>query len=271
LDAEQAMRQGVATARDGTTIAWRLWEGGPGRVACIHSLALDGGIWERVAAALRGRASVLALDCRGHGASGRAPGPYSTALMADDLATVMDSVGWPAATIAGCSMGGCVAQSFAARHPARTNALVLMDTTAWYGPEAPKAWRQRAATAARGGMAALCPFQAARWFSDAFNAARPAVLQHWLDIFEANDVACYEASCLMLGDADLRPLLPSIQARTHVLVGEEDQATPPAMARALAEGISGARLTILPSLRHITPVEGPGHIAAAIAAVMSGG
>ncbi len=260
------MRQGVAQADDGTAIAWRLWEAtGPGRVACFHSLALDGGIWEGVAQALAGRASLLAIDCRGQGTSGRAPGPYSTARLADDMLAAMAAVGWDAAIIAGCSMGGCIAQDFAARHAARTRALVAMDTTAWYGPDAEAAWRQRAETARAGGMGALRPFQAVRWFSDAFNAAHPAVLAHWLDVFEANDLDCYAATCAMLGAADLRPLLPRITAPTHILVGEHDHATPPAMAQALAAGIAGARYTLLPGAKHITAIECPDRIAAAIA------
>jgi 3-oxoadipate enol-lactonase len=261
---------GSAAARDGTRIAYRLWDGAVHlpRIAAVHSLALAGGMWEGVAQALAGRARLLAIDARGHGASGRAAGPYDTALFADDLAAAMDAVGWNAATIAGCSMGGCIAQTFAANHPARTEALVVFDTTAWYGAEAPAAWRDRAAKARAGGMQALVPFQAERWFSTGFNAAHPDVLAHWLDVFQANDLGCYEATCHMLGDADLRPLLPRIAAPTAVIVGEEDHATPPAMARALAEGIAGATLRIVPGARHLLPIERPDIAAEAIAALL---
>lgn len=266
------MRQGEAKAKDGTSIAWRLWPATEAtearRVVAIHSLALDGGIWDGVARALSGTASLLAPDCRGHGASGRARGPYDTAMMADDVAAAMDAVGWESAVIAGCSMGGCVAQHFAARHPARTRGLVLMDTTAWYGADAPQAWAQRAATAARDGMAALRPFQAARWFSDDFNRDHADVLHRWLTVFEANDVACYAATCAMLGAADLRALLPGIAVPTHVLVGEHDHATPPAMARQIADAIPGASFRLLPGARHITPVECPAPIAAAIESLL---
>lgn len=266
------MRRGNTVTADGTRIAWRIWGEAAGPqapvVACVHSLALDGGIWAGVAAALDGRARLLAIDCRGHGDSAPAPGPYATAQMADDLAAVMDALGWGRAVVAGCSMGGCVALDFAARHAARTAGLVAMDTTAWYGPDAPVQWRQRAETGLRDGLAALRPFQAARWFSTGFNAAHPDVLAHWLDVFTATDPHCYAAACRMLGDADLRPLIPRIAAPTRVLVGEQDEATPPAMARSIAEAIPGATLTILPGARHITPVECPAPIAAAIAGLL---
>jgi 3-oxoadipate enol-lactonase len=263
------VKQIVARAGDGTPIAVRLWDApGRPRVMLVHSLALDGGMWEGVAKALAGRAAVAAVDARGHGASARVPGPYTTSLFADDVAAAMDALGWDAATIGGCSMGGCVAQDFAARHAGRTQGLVLVDTTAWYGPDAPRAWAERAAIARDKGFAALAPFQADRWFAASFNAAHPDVLQRWLDVFAANDVECYAATCAMLGTADLRPLLPRIRARTAVLVGEQDAATPPAMARDLAAGIAAATLTVIPDAKHLSPIEKPEVIAAAIASVL---
>lgn len=262
------IRHGAAA--DGTGLAWRLWDGPDElpRVALVHSLALHGGMWDGVAWLLAGRARLLAMDCRGHGASERVRGPYATAQFAGDLAAVLDAQGWDAATVVGCSMGGCVAQDFAARQPARTQGLVLVDTTAWYGPDAPAAWRERGEIALRGGMAALTGFQAARWFTTGFNAAKPEVLAHWLGVFQTNDAACYAAACRMLGEADLRPLLPRIAAPTAVLVGEEDGATPPAMARALADAIAGATLQVIPGAKHLSPVETPAPVAAAIAALL---
>ena len=70
-------------------------------------------------------------------------------------------------------MGGMVALAFAARHPARTSALGLIDTTAWYGPEAPKNWAARANQAVEKGLASLVDFQTTRWFGDDFRANNP--------------------------------------------------------------------------------------------------
>jgi len=114
---------------------------GAPRIALIHSLALDGGIWDSVAAKLAGQAEILTYDCRGHGHSGREAVSFTTELFARDLSQLFDRLGWQSATVAGCSMGGCVAQAFAGLYPARVNALGLIDTTAWYGADAPKVWR----------------------------------------------------------------------------------------------------------------------------------
>lgn len=255
-----------AIAGDGTRIAYRR-TGKPGakRYVLIHSLAMDGSVWDDVAPRLAADGEVIAVDCRGHGRSDRAPGPYSPALFADDLALVLDQAGFADAVVAGCSMGGCVAQAFAARHGRRVRALALIDTTAWYGADAPSEWRKRAATAARDGLASMAAFQTTRWFGDRFRAEHADRVTAAMEVFTANDVACYGATCEMLGDADLRAALPSFKMPVAVVVGDEDYATPVAAAQAMADAIPGATLTVLPGARHLTPIECPGPIADIIA------
>lgn len=256
-----------ATAADGLALAYAIAparQPGAPRIALLHSLALDRRFWTGVAAAIDGRAELLAMDCRGHGASGRDAGPTPVARMADDLAVVLDDAGWDRALVCGCSMGGTIALAFAAAHPARCTALVAIDTTAWYGPDAPQAWEDRAAKAEAGGMAALLPFQHARWLSPGFRAAHPEVEAAADAVFLANDVASYGAACRMLGTTDLRDAITAIAVPTLVMVGTDDGATPPAMAEEIARRIPGASLHPLAGARHLTPLERPAEIAEAL-------
>jgi 3-oxoadipate enol-lactonase len=255
-----AVRSSFQTA-DGCSIAYTLREASllgtanePSRIALVHSLALDRDIWDGVAERLADRASVLAYDTRGHGRSSRVPGPFTMEQFAQDLAQLMDYVGWPFAVVAGCSMGGCVAQAFGGLYPERTAGLGLIDTTAWYGAEAPAQWRQRAAEVKAKGLDSLLNFQTARWFGDRFRLEHADVVDATARVFLANDPDCYAAACEMLGDADLRPYLPAFRMPVAVVVGNEDYATPIAAARELHEAISGSTLTILEG-RHLTPIE----------------
>jgi 3-oxoadipate enol-lactonase len=234
---------------------------GAPRLALVHSLAMSGAFWDRVVVLLADEFDIVSYDCRGHGASDRAPGPYHIERFGDDLAAVLDGVGWENAIVAGCSMGGCVAQAFAIRHPGRVRALGLIDTTAWYGPDAPAQWRQRGSQGRDQGLASLVAFQTTRWFSDAFRAENPAIVQQLVDVFVANDPDCYAATCDMLGAADLRAGVAALHVPAAVLVGAEDYATPPAMAEALVALLPGAGLTVLPDGRHLTPVQCPDRIA----------
>jgi 3-oxoadipate enol-lactonase len=265
---------GTFVTQDGCAIAFTLHamppKGGVARprIALIHSLALDRSVWDGVVPLLTPHADVLAYDCRGHGASGRPKMPFTPELFAADLAGLLDHVRWDDAAVAGCSMGGCVAQAFAGLHPERTRALALIDTTAWYGPTAPADWRERAATAATKGLQALSAFQATRWVSDAFREAHPDLMRAKLDVFLANDIDCYQATCAMLGDADLRHYQPTMRMPVRVIVGDEDYAAPVAMAEQMQQAIPDATLSVLSGVRHLTPIECPDVIAHEIETLM---
>lgn len=261
----------TARAKDGCRIAYRIHENaGKPRLALIHSLALSGAIWDGVVSELGADLEILVYDCRGHGESDRLPGPYSVELFAEDLAAVLDSCGWASAYVAGCSMGGCVAQAFAAASPERVLGLALIDTTAWYGPTAAKDWSDRAAKAAKDGFASMIAFQLTRWFSEIFVHAHPEQTQKFSRIFLANDVACYQAACGLLGSADLRQAAPGFRVPASVIVGDEDYATPVAMSRSLHEMIPGSTLTVLRGARHLAPVQCAKEIAALLRELTGG-
>jgi 3-oxoadipate enol-lactonase len=249
--------------RDGTRIVHRIVRGtggrgtGTGRCVLIHSLAMNGHFWDAVAERLADAAEILVYDCRGHGRSDKPAGPYAAEQFADDLADLMDAVGWSRAVVAGASMGGCIALAFAAAYPERTAGLGLIDTTAWYGPQAPEQWAERGRKGREEGMAALVAFQKTRWFSDGFRDADPAAVERAVAVFLANDPVAYEQTCRMLGAVDKTAALAGIRCPTRILVGAEDYATPVAMATAMRDGMPDATLRVIDGVRHFTPLECP--------------
>ena len=241
----------------------------PDRVALIHSLAMDHTYWRPVAERLvAAGCCVVALDCRGHGGSDKPKGPYTTIDFAADVNDLFNHLKWPEAVVGGSSMGGSVALAFAARHTHRVSGLALIDTTAWYGKDAEKAWADRAAAAKTKGLASLIDFQLTRWFGDAFKAANPDVVQACVDTFLANDVEAYGATCRMLGDFDQRMSLPHFKMPVRIMVGEEDYATPPAMAEEMHAAIEQSTYRLVPGARHLTPLEVPDIVAAEILATL---
>lgn len=263
-------RTAEATVRDGIKICYRIWgeagsdkQGGK-RIALVHPLAMNAEFWGSVAELLLPDFEVLALDCRGHGQSDKAAGPYHVEQYADDLADVLDHAGWETSMVAGASMGGCVALAFTTGYPYRVTGLGLFDTTSYYGANAPEVWEERAQKALEGGMSALVDFQKTRWFGEAFHSAQPAIVDEAIKVFLANDVNCYAETCRMLGRCDQRAALSGFAVPTEILVGEEDYATPVEMAQAMADAIANAKMTVLKNARHFSPLEAPGAIADAI-------
>jgi 3-oxoadipate enol-lactonase len=117
-------------------------------------------------------------------------------------------------------------------------------------------------------MGALVEFQTTRWFGDEFRAREPQVVQRCVDLFLRNDVQAYVETCRMLGAADLRAALPAMTMPTAIVVGEEDYATPVAMAEAMHRSIEGSTLTVLNGARHLTPLEVPDAIAGELIALL---
>jgi 3-oxoadipate enol-lactonase len=258
-----------ARAADGARIAYALHGNAQAasRFALIHSLAMDHRFWNTVIAEMGTDAAVVAIDARGHGKSDKPSGPYHVDTFADDLGSVLDALGWETAVIGGASMGGSVAIAFAIHYPDRTRGLALFDTTAWYGPTAPTDWEERGQKAVSGGLGALIAFQETRWFADEFRRAHPEVVAECKYIFLSNDVPAYLETCRMLGNMDQRAGLAKINAPTQILVGEEDYATPVAMAQALDDAISSSTLRVLPRARHLSPLEFPRDVAQTLLAL----
>ena len=268
---DMTVREGRAPMSDGAEIFYKIW-GNPNperRILLVHSLAMTADFWaETAAAGLAASAEVLAVDCRGHGRSSKPAGSYTVEQMADDLAALMDQIGWDSTAIAGASMGGCISLTFAGRPPSRTRALGMIDTTAGYGPEAVDAWEGRATKGLTEGMASMIGFQKSRWFSEKFIESNPDKVAAAIEVFVANDPAAYAESCRMLGRCDQKATMAILQMPATILVGEEDYATPVVMAEELYKGIAGSTLHVMPNVRHFTPLEVPGVIAAHLTALL---
>src|SRR5688572_30152015 len=161
---------------------------GDGRaIVFAHSLGMDRTLWQAQERHFRDRYRVLTFDARGHGASDKPPGPYSVERFGEDFYGVLRAAGVERAIVVGLSMGGMAAQALAIAHPEAVEALVLADTTCWYGETAMADWEPRAKAAEEKGLASLLDFQLTRWFSDRTRAEQPDIVEHARRVFLAND------------------------------------------------------------------------------------
>jgi 3-oxoadipate enol-lactonase len=104
-----------------------------------------------------------------------------------------------------------------------------------------------------------------RMFPEAFIAAHRDLVAGREAVFERIDPAVFAAACRALATLDLRPELAQIRNRTLIVVGGQDEATPPPLARALSEGLADAELIEMPGLGHCPHIQDPDAFVAAIA------
>lgn len=232
-------------------------------IVLLHSLALDQSMWAPLVSEIGDGRTVITLDLRGHGESPNSDS-FSIEDMAEDVAETMADLGHDHVIVVGLSMGGCVAQAVATRHPSLVTGLGLIDTTAWYGPDAPQNWAERAAKAREQGLGSLAAFQIERWFGEEFLRAHRDQAEQLLVVFASNDIDSYIASCHAMGQFDARHAIESIAAPTVVIVGEFDPATSPKHAREISSRIQNSVLHVIPGAKHLTPIERPSEVAALI-------
>lgn len=173
--------------------------------------------------------------------------------------------------LAGLSMGGYLAQEIMRQAPERVTQLALLDTSARADtPERLAIRRDFIALAQRG----------------EFKGVTPRLLPQWIHPSRLSDTALTGAVMAMAArvgrDAYLRQMtaimtrpdgrkdLPAIAVPTLVLCGREDQATPLALHEEIAALIPGATLAIVERCGHLSTMERPDEVSAALRRWLAG-
>jgi 3-oxoadipate enol-lactonase len=243
--------------------------GGQGpTVLFSHGLLYSRRMWDAQIAALRGRYRCLAYDHRGQGESAKPATGLDMDNLAEDAAGLVESLGIPPVHFVGLSMGGFVGMRLAARRPELVRSLALLDTSA--GPEPAKnlpRYRRLEWVARWIGMRPVVgQVQAIMHGASArSDPARAADLRAWREHLLALDRrAMPRAVEGVLQRESALSLLSRIRCPTLVLVGEEDTATVPARSAEIAAGVAGARLVRIPRAGHMSPIDAPEAVTAAL-------
>jgi 3-oxoadipate enol-lactonase len=199
---------------------------------------------------------LVRFDHRGHGASPVPEGPYEIAALGRDVVELLDLLGLERASYCGLSIGGMVGMWLAANAPERIDRLVLLCTSAHMPPA--KRWRERAAAvSAAGSTEPIADAVVERWLTPSFAREHPEVRRELRAMLTSSPPDGYARCCGAIERMDLRNELPRIKAPTLVISGEQDEATPAAHQKVIAEAIPQATHEIVPSAAHIAVVEQP--------------
>src|SRR5260370_1133027 len=121
-------------------------EGSGEPLVLLHCLGVDHHFWD-FAKPLASDFTLYRYDLPGHGTSTVPAAPYSIEDLADQLYAVVRAQNLSRINLAGISLGGLIAQCFAAQHPDLVSRVILADTTPRYTAEMRGMWAERAATA----------------------------------------------------------------------------------------------------------------------------
>lgn len=216
----------------------------------LHGWGAHGGVWADVSARLGNRIAVRAPDIDGSGSLDDA---------VDRLAA-----GSPArCVVAGWSLGGQLALSWAQRHAAQVQGMILLATTPrfvaapdWKHGMATAAFEEFAEMAEADAGAALRRFRLLETRGDVRARAVIRRLDHLLAARTTADAAVLARMLGWLRDTDLRTLLPTISQPALVIHGDRDSVVEPAAADFLAARLPRARIERIAGAAHAPFVSG---------------
>lgn len=235
----------------------------------LHGWGLNVRVWDGLAAALRDRFRIIAIDLPGHG---RSPWLPERSSLADQAAQVSDTIAGITSeySLLGWSLGGQIALQLAAiphsaghvagacnTHVAATvNRLVLIAATPRLvaAPDWPHGAPPERLTAQAAGLRTdyrrtVSDFlelqvRGSAAGAQALEQLRAALFAHGLQE-QGNDAGPFRAALArgleLLRDTDLRPLLPDVTLPALVIAGQYDRVTMPAASHALADSLPDAR------------------------------
>lgn len=223
-------------------------------VVLLPGLLCDAALWEPQLEGLADVADFFVADLT----------EYET--IGDMAKSVLRDSPWKTFALAGLSMGGYVAQEIVRQAPNRVSRLALLDTRA--RPEEP------AETERRRDLIRLARTE--RGFTPVTTRLLPllmhpsrvkeaALVNVIREMAERTGIEAYvRQQNAIIGRPDFRPHLPKIACPTLVLCGREDQLTPLSDSEFIANAIPGAKLVVIEECGHLSTLERPGEVNAAL-------
>jgi 3-oxoadipate enol-lactonase len=250
----------------GTVNASQSGSGPP--LVLLHSLLSDRASFDRIVPELAKSFRVIVPELPGFGESQPVSG--GLAAVADRMAgAVNDCADGDDVIVLGNGYGGFVALQMAIRHPNIAAKLILSDCGAAFPEAGREAFRNMAAASTARGLSAITDVAMRRLFAPEFQQANPDLMRDRREAFLRTNPDVFRAACDALAELDLRPQLGQVKVPVLVLVGEQDEATPPPMSHEIAAGLPQARLKIIPGCAHVPQLQAPSTFLAAIGDFLS--
>ena len=235
----------------------------------LHAFPLSGAMWDPQVEALAGQARLIVPDLSGFGESEAIVPEYSPESacemsdLAADAVALLDHLEIGRAVVAGLSMGGYAALALCESAPERLLGLVLADTRSGADSEEGRQGRleiaRRVLKEGTGFLAETLPARLLGKTTRAGSSEESAEVVERVErmIRDAPPAGVAAAQRGMARRPDRTPVLERITVPTLIMVGEEDELTPPEESRKMRERIAGSELVTIPEAGHLSSLERP--------------
>ena len=222
----------------------------------IHGLGSSGRDWEPQISHLTRHFQVITVYLRGHGRSGKPPGPYTMSIFAEDVAGLLEELDACPAHILGISLGGMVAFQLVLDRPDLVRKMVVVNSVPELAPRGIKdllGYWQRLAIVRLFGMEKMGRVLAERFFTEADQEPlRELFVKRWAE----NHPPSYRAALKAAYGWSVLERLGEIKVPTLV-VGADGDYFPTAEKEIYTALIPGAELVVVENSKHALPAEKP--------------
>ncbi|QAY63183.1 alpha/beta fold hydrolase [Xylanimonas allomyrinae] len=244
-----------------------LHDGGGVPIVLIHAFPLDHRVWIPAAEALPANLRAVAVDLPGQGYSESGGIAASMDLVADAVYHTLQNAGIANAVVVGLSMGGYAALALTDRHPGFVSGLGLVDTKSTADAPQARSNRLRIAREMEMGQSLqpvlALPSQLLGETSLRVRRQLLPTLDAWVHSQAPRGLAW--ALRTMANRPDRTAVLERFAGPVAVVVGAEDAVTPLTDAEHMVQAAKDAALTVVPGAGHLSPLEDPRTVAAALA------
>lgn len=225
----------------------------------IHAFPLHLEMWENQVEYLSHQYRIITYDIRGHGKSIFEEVAYTLEFFVEDLIQLLDHLNLSQTALCGLSMGAYIALRAFEKYPDRFNALILCDTRSEADSNDTKL--KRSATLKnlqeKGIKFFADEFIKSIFISETFQT-NPSLIQKTKKmILENSSLGIARSLLALISRTDTTESLAKIKVPTLLLVGKQDQLTPPSAAYLIKEQIPHAEMHVIPHAGHLSNLENP--------------
>lgn len=238
----------------------------------LHGFPYDHHIWDTQIEALKEEYYCISYDIKGLGLSSVGDGQFTMESFVDDLENIIEALELDKPILCGHSMGGYICLRALTRMQEKFSAAILCNTVSHADSDEKKIDRSEAISRINAnGIRAFVKSFITRCFGEVYKKKQKEALKQRIDKSSVfNSVGVKGCILAMMGRTDTTKDLENFTVPVLLIAGESDALTPPSIMQTMSQRIKGSQFVIIEQSAHMSMLENPEAVNAAVKAFVQG-